>query len=270
MANTKPTPAETATDYCERCGEYDPRGQHAPDCGREDTTIHTRSKGAVPMYLSGAVRTELRGMKHMGFMRTPMMGNRVERGPAWGADTGCFSKKGVRAFKEEKYLAWLSRQDAATCLFATAPDRVGDSAETIKLSLPVLPKIRALGLPAAFILQEGAEFDAALRPAWSEFDVLFIGGETEEWKLSKGVAALVREAKARGKWVHMGRVNTLGRYRGAMAMGCDSVDGTMIAWGPSVNIPKLRGWQAKMAAQAGQRELPLVARVARGRGRKAA
>ena len=267
MANTTTNEADEATDHCPGCGEHDPLGQHPHDCGREDSTIHARSKGSIPMYLSGAVREELRGLKHMGFMRTPNMGNKVEPGPAWGADTGCYSKKGVKAFNEAKYLGWLSRQDAATCLFATAPDRVGDSRATIELARPVLPKIRALGLPAAFILQEGAEFDPSLRPEWDEFDCLFIGGETEEWKLSKGVAALVREAKARGKWVHMGRVNTLTRYRGALAMGCDSVDGTMIAWGPSVNIPKLRNWQRKMVAQVKQPELPLVARVAR---RKAA
>src|SRR5262245_283595 len=221
---------------------------------------------AVPLYLSGAITKGVKAILEgdaaqtapFGRMRTPHMGNKVEPGPAWGADTGCYSQKGERAYNEERYFKWLSKQDAATCLFATAPDRVGDSAVTLTRSVPVLPKIRKLGLPAGFVIQEGAEEPGYAIP-WDDFDVLFIGGCTEEWKLSDGVAALVREAKRRGKWVHMGRVNTLTRYRGAMRMGCDSVDGTMLAWGPIKNLPKLRRWQAKLAAEAAQGELALVA-----------
>jgi hypothetical protein len=56
-------------------------------------------------------------------------------------------------------------------------------------------------------------------------DALFIGASTE-WKLGPSAEALVAQAKDRGKWVHMGRVNSHRRIRYAASIGCDSVDGT--------------------------------------------
>jgi hypothetical protein len=52
----------------------------------------------------------------------------------------------------------------------------------------------------------------------------------------------VGEARGRGKWVHMGRVNSLRRLRYAAAIGCDSADGTYLAFGPDTNLPAVRGW----------------------------
>ena len=40
----------------------------------------------------------------------------------------------------------------------------------------------------------------------------------------------------------MGRVNSLRRLRLAAADGYDSVDGTFLAFGPDVNLPRLRAW----------------------------
>jgi len=191
-----------------------------------------------PLYLSGAIRHELVGLERLGFMRTPNMGNKSSLGMPWGADNGCFSSKGVRAFNLESYLGWLRAQDATTCLFATAPDRVGDAATTLELSAPVLPMLRALGYPAALVAQDGLE---ELTVPWDSFDVLFIGGSTE-WKLGPAAAALVREAKRRGVWVHMGRVNSGRRYAYAAELGCDSTDGTFLAFGPTVNLPRLCAW----------------------------
>lgn len=189
------------------------------------------------IYLSGAIRPELVGKDRLGFMRTPNMGNRQLPG-TWGADNGCFSAKGVRAFDLGRYVGWLQRQDPTACLFATAPDRVGDAAETIRLSLPVLPLIRELGFPAGFVGQDGLE---NLTVPWDSFDCFFVGGSTE-WKLSEATAILVREAKARGKWVHMGRVNSRKRLVYAASIGCDSADGTFLAFGPHKNLPKLESW----------------------------
>lgn len=49
-------------------------------------------------------------------------------------------------------------------------------------------------------------------------------------------------AKRIGKWVHMGRVNSGKRYRYAEAIGCDSVDGSYLRFGPDTNLPKLLSW----------------------------
>jgi hypothetical protein len=44
------------------------------------------------------------------------------------------------------------------------------------------------------------------------------------------------ETKRRGKWLHMGRVNSARRFAIAELMGCDSVDGTYLTYGPDTNL----------------------------------
>ena len=192
----------------------------------------------VPIYLSGAIRKELETIDGVGYMRTPFISNKVNPDIIWFADTGCYSIKGEKEFNLEKYLHWLTQQNKETCIAATAPDKVGDALETLKRSEPVLPLIRKLGYNAAFVAQDGLEI---LEIPWNTFDVLFIGGTTE-WKLSKHAKKLTYDAKRRGKLVHMGRVNSFKRFLYAMRIGCDSVDGTLLCFGPSVHLPRLINW----------------------------
>lgn len=172
----------------------------------------------------------------LGYIDTPAQGNIRPDGVAWCADNGCYSDK----WEQGKWWRFLSANAHAadTCLFAVAPDVVGDAAATLERSAPWLPKIRALGYPAAFVAQDGLE---SLPVPWGDFDVLFIGGTTD-WKLGAHARALVGEAKRRGKRVHMGRVNSERRYHYAMSIGCDSADGTYLTFGPDVNLPKLLAW----------------------------
>lgn len=175
----------------------------------------------------------------LGYIDTPRQGNRRPAGVKWCADNGCFGKNYVG---DAEWFAWLqlNAPDAGTCVFATAPDVVGDAAATLERSAPWLPKIRELGYPAALVAQDGLEHRDV---PWNSFDVLFVGGSTE-WKLGPAARRLVGEAKRRGKHVHMGRVNSGKRWRYADAIGCDSVDGTFLAFGPDLNLPRLMGWQA--------------------------
>ena len=197
-------------------------------------------------YLSGAIRSELAGKENFGFIVTPQMGNAPDLTQvAWGADNGCFAHP--EKFDGEKYLEWLAARPAETCLFATAPDVVGDAIATLNRSLPFFKPIRKLGYKVALVAQDGLE-NVKLIP-WSMFDVLFIGGSTE-WKLSPAAAAIVAEAKRRGKWVHMGRVNSYKRLAYAQEIGCDSADGTFLAFGPRQNLPRLEGWFERLAAAA--------------------
>jgi hypothetical protein len=108
---------------------------------------------------------------HLGFIDTPAQGNVRPDGIPWCADNGAFSDK----FDEGKWWRFLvtNAHAAKTCMFAVAPDVVGDAAATLERSLPWLPKIRDLGYPAAFVAQDGFE---ELSTPWDEFDVLFIGG----------------------------------------------------------------------------------------------
>lgn len=174
---------------------------------------------------------------HLGFIDTPAQRNIRPSGVTWCADNGCFGK-GYPG--DTEWFAWLEDRasDAGRCLFAVAPDVVGDAASTLARSLPWLPQIRALGYPAALVAQDELE---SLPVPWDEFDVLFIGGSTA-WKLGSHSRALTREAKLRDKHVHMGRVNSRKRWRYAEHIGCDSADGTFLTFGPDTNLPKLLSW----------------------------
>jgi hypothetical protein len=198
------------------------------------------------MYLSGVVHPlVIEARADLGVMLTPRMANRVDLSrTAWAADTGCFADP--EGFDRPRYLDFLAerRAYASTCLFATAPDVVGDAATTWARSEPVLPMIRQAGFPAALVAQDGLE---AMPIEWEAFDVLFLGGSTA-WKLSSRARDLTREAKARGKLVHMGRVNSLRRLRMAAMKGCDSADGTFLAFAPDHNVPRLIRWLDSLRA----------------------
>lgn len=160
------------------------------------------------------------------------------QGGTWAADSGCFNAKTYPG--DDAWWSWLESQvqHVDTCLFATAPDIVGDHEATLERSLPWLSKIRALGYPAAFVGQDGATVETV---PWDEFDWLFIGGTTE-WKLGPVAAEIAAEAKSRGKGVHMGRVNSELRIRYAHHIGCDTADGTFIGFHPGKNLPAVMAW----------------------------
>jgi hypothetical protein len=162
----------------------------------------------------------------MPAMVTPRMRQRPPDGQPWAADTGRYASP--QDYTDEAYLAWLARMPVASCLFATAPDVVGDATVTLALSAPMFAPIRALGYRVAFVAQDGLE---RLNIPWNDFDALFIGGTTE-WKLGPAAALIAEEAGLRGKWVHMGRVNSLRRMRYAESIGCDSADGTALRFHP--------------------------------------
>lgn len=215
----------------------------------------TTPEAKTPIYLSGAVRQELVGKDGFGFMMTQHMGNRKPEGSLWFGDNGLFSSKGERAFDLTKWITWLAKGDRSTCLGISAPDKVGDAKTTLERSLPVLPMIREMGYKAALVAQDGLE---DLTIPWDAFDTLFIGGSTE-WKLGPEAAAISREAKRRGKWVHMGRVNSYKRFKYAASIGCDSVDGTFLCFAPTINLARLVTWPVKLAEEAAAQELPKAA-----------
>lgn len=173
----------------------------------------------------------------LGHIATPASGHRLQAGVGWCADNGAYTG----AYPgDEKYLAWLSARipHIDLCAFATAPDVVADGRATLTRSLPMLQRIRALGYPAALVAQNGMEH---LPMPFDTFDVLFLGGTTA-WKLGPAAAELAARARCLGKWVHMGRVNSLRRLRYAQAIGCHSADGTYLAYGPDRNLPILLRW----------------------------
>jgi hypothetical protein len=172
---------------------------------------------------------------HIACIVTPKQGNKLPDGVRYCADNGVYGK-GYPG--DAKWWAWVQRLPVEHCAFVVAPDVVGDAAATLARSAPWLAKIRALGVPVAFVAQDGLE---TLTVPWDDFDVLFIGGSTE-WKLGRHPRRLVSEAKRHGKHVHMGRVNSDRRFDYARLIGCDSADGTYIRFGPDKNLPIVLDW----------------------------
>jgi hypothetical protein len=202
------------------------------------------------MYLSpwsGAMRK----FRHprLGAIVTPSSDRGLPLATAWAADNGCFSQ-GDR-FDLSRFYDWLDgkAEHRADCLFAVAPDVVGDAASTWTRSASVLSEIRARRFPAALVAQDG--FDAG-RVDWDAFDALFIGGAKRipEWKRSEaGGYAAIAEGKRRGKWVHVGRVNGGAYLRNLADAGADSADGTKLKFGPDLNWPLVCRWLDSFAGR---------------------
>lgn len=203
-------------------------------------------------YISGvssATLIEAAATHDIGILLTPdtaFAGPRYERVvdkyPHWAADNGCFNHPERSVSDMLIWLGKLPRQDAA---FFPAPDVVGDARKTIERSLPVLPLIRAAGFKAAYVIQNGIE---ETQLPWDDMDAMFIGGDTT-FKLSDQSKALTAEAKARGKWVHMGRVNSYKRLSLANSWGCDSADGTYLQFTGAPGVAKIIGWLNKIKGE---------------------
>src|SRR5947209_14133274 len=196
------------------------------------------------LLVSGATATLRRyaNSGRLGSLLVPGAGNRVHAalttGMPWAADNAAFS-----GFDPGAFCALLGRiAGHPGCLFVACPDIVGNAGATLARFVVWEPVLREVGLPIALVGQDGAE---ALELPWGRFDALFLGGSTG-WKLGPGAAALAREAKGRGLWVHLGRCNTRKRFRHAFALGCDSVDGSGFSRWPDQRVPVALRWLADL------------------------
>jgi len=132
-------------------------------------------------------------------------------------DNGAFA-----GFKPGEFKALLLREKDAQslCRFVAVPDVVGSARRTLEVFDHW--KYRLSGWPLALVAQDGIE---DLPIPWSQIEAIFIGGSTR-FKLSDAVDDVIKAAKAIGKWVHVGRVNTPARYEYFEELGADSIDGT--------------------------------------------
>jgi hypothetical protein len=211
------------------------------------------------VYLTGchndAVAAAARKRGDIGLMVTPLKASYIDCTdpyPVVGIDNGVFSK--TTPFNPDAFrrlLREVARRPEVRrkVRFTVAPDVVGDALATLKRAKEWLPEIRDMGLPVAFAAQDGLD-DLQDRIPWDQLDVLFIGGSTE-WKIGQFTDErryyrwinLFREARQRGKPVHIGRVNSAKRLEIAhYGMSCTTVDGTYLAFGPDKNLPRLLSW----------------------------
>lgn len=184
--------------------------------------------GAVPAVERWA-QTEYR--PYLGVLVVPNNRNKIERLVATGlpiaADNGCFGGLNRPAF-----LRMLRNLRGAPVEWVAVPDVVGDAPATLARFHLWKGAIAYYGYPLAFVAQDGQEF---LETPWEDVRTLFIGGSTE-WKLGPGARHLVTEAKARGKLVHIGRVNSARRERLFAPLGADSFDGSRYSMFPDTYI----------------------------------
>ena len=169
-----------------------------------------------PANLSALIKEEL----VLGQLITPLTGY-SDAGLPYGIDNGAFSR-----FDRKSFSRILERQDNAVdrCLFVAIPDIVGNARRTLEIwnqrYILCPPK-----WPMALVAQDGME---NFNIPWEEMKAIFIGGSTN-WKDSKCVVDIVKTAKTLGVHVHVGRVNTLPRYKHFASIGADTCDGSGIA-----------------------------------------
>lgn len=152
------------------------------------------------------------------------------------------------AADNDAYLAWNEPRfrrmlDTITglpgCLFVTSPDIVGDHPATLRRFWDWQPELAGRDLPIAFVAQDGVTPDTI---PWEHCAAVFLGG-TDTFKLGPDARAVAHAARARGHWLHMGRVNSYRRMRYAHALGCDSIDGTNFARWNKAKLDMGKRWR---------------------------
>lgn len=140
-------------------------------------------------------------------------------------DNGAFSN-----FNADSFLSLLEREKSrkSQCRFVAVPDVVGSARRTLEVFEHWKGIINRMSVPRwrlALVAQDGQE---DLSIPWDEIDAVFIGGSTE-WKMGRHAESTIKAAKAMGKHIHVGRVNTPGRYECFEKLGVDSIDGSGLA-----------------------------------------
>ncbi|MDW8293661.1 MAG: hypothetical protein RML84_11270 [Anaerolineae bacterium] len=126
------------------------------------------------------------------------------------------------AWNEPRFVRMLQvhQSIADRVAWIAAPDVVRDARATLARWCEWAPVVRSYGYRVAYVVQDGTE-DIGLPFA----DAYFVGG-SDRYRASGTLRLIVRDLVDSGKWVHIGRVNSLARYRYWDALGCASCDGT--------------------------------------------
>lgn len=155
----------------------------------------------------------------IGQLLTPLTAYKYWGG-VYAIDNGAYSS----GLNVNGFLSLLRKNDKKDCLFVAVPDSVGDAKETMKMWVR-RGEWLDFGWPLAFVAQNGAEITGL---PWDELDAVFIGG-LDPWKDSRAAQKIVECAIDKGKHVHVGRVNTIKRYRAYSRIGAHTCDGSGVS-----------------------------------------
>lgn len=204
------------------------------------------------IYLTNSVKIPERYADCYGFLASSIRvrddHEHLPSGRPWLLDNDAYAGN----FDTKKWVRFLLKNDKykAACIGVTIPDVVGDTLATLRRFSQYWRIVRDLGYPVAFVTQDGITPELA---PWDYFEVLFVGG-ADGHKLGPEAGIMIAEAKARGKWVHVGRVNSEARIKQFWMV--DSVDGTHFTF-----IGKGDNGEARDEAQAA--EMALFSRAIR-------
>ena len=140
----------------------------------------------------------------LGQLLTPLT-SYANAGGMFAIDNGAFVRFDRKAFLS---LIHRNEENMKKCFFVVCPDIPGNARRTLELFRHREDFI-SIRHNIALVAQDGLEdFDIP----WNTVDCLFVGG-FDPWKDSTACMYIVRTAKCFGKHVHVGRVNTISRYR---------------------------------------------------------
>jgi hypothetical protein len=150
-------------------------------------------------------------------LRTPLTSNAISDAP-YGLDNGCFKRFDQKTWERMLDECFEIKMPKFVCL----PDIVGNAQRTIELFKEF--ELRTNGLPRALVLQDGINH---VTIDWSKVSAVFVGG-SDAFKISPDALQTCKAAKMLGKWVHVGRVNTVERLANWIDIA-DSIDGSGIS-----------------------------------------
>lgn len=199
--------------------------------------------------LPGTMRTREAVAAGAGRLFTPrhvnMVAETVAAGVPFAADNDAFN-----GFDVDRWRAMLDKLEpfAERCLFVTVPDVVCDAIGTFALWHRYAAEVRERGFRPALVIQNGmVRHHAGIRAgddviAWDQIGAVFVGGD-DAYKDGPDAALIVHEARQRGLWVHVGRVNTRRRLSHAAAIHASSCDGSGWVKFRNAMMPRLERWE---------------------------
>jgi hypothetical protein len=156
----------------------------------------------------------------VGQLLTPLTGFNLQYPDRPKAiDNGAFKRLLV-----DRFLALLKREQErrTSFLFVAVPDVPYSARRTLEVFEHWRVRKELHGWPLALVAQNGQE---DLLIPWDLIQAIFIGGD-DKFKDGIHAEAIIKAAKALGKWVHVGRCNTPGRFEKFESLGADSIDGS--------------------------------------------
>ena len=156
----------------------------------------------------------------------------VREAEPFAIDNGAFTSFDAAAFRS---LLTRERPRRHLCRFVAVPDviaagRTGPAIGDARLTRELFDARSELfpylaGWPLAYVVQDGQE-DVPI--PWRAIRAVFVGG-SDRYKDGPHAAAVVKAAKVRGLWVHVGRINDPARLTHFERLGADSFDGSGVA-----------------------------------------